>query len=54
MSNKDCFGYRERNGHVGCTVSEVLKCENCKFYRNDINQEDIERDIKNYASIHKE
>ncbi len=54
MKRKDCFAYKEKNGHVGCTVSKQLKCENCKFYRNDINRAEIEQDIINYAIIHKQ
>lgn len=52
MNKIDCFAYKERNRHSGCKALKEINCENCKFYRNDINEADIERDIREYALIH--
>lgn len=52
MNKIDCFAYKERNRHSGCKALKEINCENCKFYRNDINEADIERDIREYAKIH--
>ena len=49
MENKDCFAYKERNRHSGCKALKEIDCENCKFYKNDINEAEIERDVSNYA-----
>ena len=55
MENKDCFGYKEKNGHSGCRSLKKLYCkrEECKFYKNDITEEEIEEDIKKYAIAYK-
>lgn len=50
MENKDCFAYKERSGHSGCKALNKIDCENCKFYRNDINEAEIEHDIRNYVN----
>lgn len=52
MNKIDCFAYKERNRHSGCKALKEIKCENCKFYRNDINEAEIERDIREYARTH--
>ena len=52
MENKDCFAYKERKGYTGCKALKELYCKDCKFYRNDINEEEIERDITHYADTH--
>lgn len=52
MVNVDCFAYRERGKYSGCKALKEIDCKNCKFYRNDINEADIERDIREYAKIH--
>ena len=49
MEQKDCFAYKERNGHSGCSALSEKDCNNCKFYRNDINQFEIEKSIKEYT-----
>ncbi len=49
MDKKDCFAYRERNGHSGCKALNKKNCKDCKFYRNDRNQFEIEQSIKEYA-----
>lgn len=47
----DCFGsYETPNGRLSCNVLKTANCENCKFYRNDITRNDIEREIKSYYS----
>ena len=51
MVNKDCFAYKERNGHVGCKALKEINCKDCKFYRNDINETEIEQDIRHYSYI---
>lgn len=48
--NKDCFAFKERNGHVGCKALSLLDCKDCKFYRNDITESEIEQDIRHYAN----
>lgn len=50
MRKVDCFSYKERSGHGGCRALKQIDCENCKFYRNDINEAEIERDVSNYAN----
>ena len=52
MENVDCFAYREKSGHGGCKALKEINCKNCKFYRNDITEAEIERDIREYALIH--
>ncbi len=55
FNNHDCFARRTAveslSGHTECNALIVKSCENCKFYRNDITREDIERDINKYSSI---
>lgn len=47
----DCFArYETLNGQANCSALVNKKCNNCKFYRNDLNRQDIESDIKTYAS----
>ena len=52
MQKVDCFAYGEKSGHGGCKALKIkkLRCESCKFYRNDINSAEIEQDIINYAN----
>lgn len=48
MENKeDCFANTDKE----CNALNQKNCCKCKFYRNDLNQEKIEKDIKNYLSI---
>lgn len=50
---KDCFArYESINKKIKCRALEVKDCENCKFYRNDLKRENIEKDIKEYANTH--
>ncbi len=49
MVNVDCFAYRERGKYSGCKVFKEINCKNCKFYRSNINESEIERDIREYA-----
>lgn len=50
MEKKDCFAYKEKQGHSGCTALNKIDCKNCNFYRNDISKAEIERDVRHYAS----
>lgn len=51
IEHTDCFaGFEMPNGVIECTVLDITVCENCKFYRNDIKREDIEKDIEKYSS----
>lgn len=52
MTNKDCFAYIDKD--KSCYCLNNLECRNkeCKFYRNDITEAEIERDIREYAKIH--
>lgn len=51
MDRKDCFArYETSNGEACCSALDYKKCNNCKFYRNDLKREDIEKDIKKYSS----
>lgn len=50
MLKKDCFAYKEKNGHSGCKALNEINCNNCRFYRNDIKESEIERAIRNYKS----
>lgn len=43
-SREDCFA---NNGKF-CIALNEKKCYECKFYRNDLKIEDIEKDIKTY------
>ena len=49
-TKKDCFAYKERNKHASCYCLNKLYCKNrkCKFYRTDININDIEKSIELY------
>lgn len=49
MLKKDCFAYREKNGHSGCKALNKINCNNCRFYRNDIKESEIERAIRSYT-----
>ncbi len=50
IDRKDCFArYENINKKIKCRALEVKDCEKCKFYRNDLKRENIERDIKEYA-----
>lgn len=57
MEKKDCFAYREKKEktgcksilHIGCKILKRMDCRNCKFYRNDITEAEIERDIRRYT-----
>ena len=51
--NKDCFAYKEKNGHVGCKALKGMNCKHCKFYRNDITESEIEQDVRHYANTYK-
>lgn len=51
--NKDCFAFKERNGHMGCKALSLLDCKDCKFYRNDITETEIEQDIRHYSNTYK-
>ena len=53
MEKNDCFAYKYRMGQGGCTALKDFYCKDCKFYRNDINQAEIEHDIENYADTYK-
>lgn len=47
MSNRDdCFAKDEHR----CIALKELQCINCRFYRNDLNLNLIEEDIKIYNS----
>lgn len=49
--HNDCFArFETSTGRAGCTALIKVNCKKCKFYRNDIQREDIERDIKNHYS----
>jgi len=51
MDRKDCFArYETSNNAVNCSALTYKKCNNCKFYRNDLSRADIEKDIKKYSS----
>lgn len=51
MNRKDCFArYENINKKIKCRALEVKDCEKCKFYRNDLKRENIEKDIKEYAN----
>lgn len=54
MEKIDCFAYRDRGKCSGCKALKRLYCkeEKCEFYRNDINEAEIERDIREYAIVH--
>ena len=41
-----CFAL---NFEGNCTALKEKKCENCKFYRTDLNRYHIEREIENYS-----
>lgn len=46
IKNKlDCFAYKNKN----CRALTTIDCEHCKFYRNDITWEQIEKDIIFYS-----
>ena len=49
MTKKDCYAYKKNK----CYALNDLYCKNreCKFYRNDISIDDIERSIKEYSKI---
>lgn len=49
----DCFAYKQKNGHVGCKALNKIDCQNCKFYRNNISDTDIERDVRHYANTYR-
>ncbi len=50
---KDCFArYESINKKIKCRALEEKDCEKCKFYRNDLKRENIEKDIKEYAKRH--
>lgn len=52
MEKKDCFAcYETSNGILDCSALDIMNCEKCKFYRNDLNRKDIEKDIKKYSSF---
>ena len=44
-SREDCFA---NNGKY-CVALNEKRCYNCKFYRNDLNRENIEKDINVYG-----
>ncbi len=47
----DCFArYETLNGQANCSALVNKKCNNGKFYRNDLNKQNIDRDIKKYSS----
>ena len=47
IDHNDCFARFEMpNGTIECTALIKVNYKKCKFYRNDIQREDIERDIK--------
>lgn len=49
IDNCDCFAsYKTFSGRIECSALNHAECEKCKFYRNDIKREDIERDIDYY------
>lgn len=52
MEKVDCFAYKERGEYSGCKALKEINCKNCNFYRNDINEAEIEQDIREYALIH--
>ena len=53
MDKKDCFArYENINKKVKCRALETKNCDKCKFYRNDLKRENIEKDIKEYANKH--
>lgn len=51
----DCFARKTTieslEWHTECSALIVKSCEKCKFYRNDITREKIEKDINKYSSI---
>lgn len=51
MTKKECFAYIDRSGHKSCYSLKKLYCKNknCKFYRNDITIQEIEKSIEKYA-----
>ncbi len=55
MEKVDCFGYKEKGKYSGCKTLKQLYCREgeCKFYRTDINEGEIEQDIRNYANTYK-
>ena len=45
---EDCFAYKENQ----CNILDKLECDNCKFYKNNLKQSDIERSIKTYTKTY--
>lgn len=44
---EDCFAYSKLN--KGCTALKEKECDNCNFYRTDLNRYQIEREILRYS-----
>lgn len=44
MYREDCFANTEN----GCSALKDKLCHGCRFYRNDLKREDIEKDIDKY------
>lgn len=44
MNREDCFANREGS----CNALNEKNCDNCRFYRNDLNQVNIEQEVKKY------
>lgn len=44
----DCFAYEVKENRATCTALKGLYCKNekCRFYRNDITKQEIERSIR--------
>lgn len=48
MFEKDCFAYTGRKKFCTALNSNVKNCVDCKFYRNDITNYEIENKISTY------
>lgn len=50
MVKKDCFALRKNKfGVEFCDAGLDKKCKDCNFYRNDLDPDEIDKEIEKYS-----